>query len=323
MLCIYNPTTDAYFNLAVEEYLMNNFDEDIFMLWRNEPSIIVGKFQNSLAEINLDFVNEKGIKVVRRMTGGGAVFHDLQNLNYTFIESNSKGNFRTFSQPILDVLQNLGVDARFEGRNDLMIDGQKFSGNAECVNNGRILHHGTLLFDTAMNDMSAALKVNPLKFEDKAVKSVRKRVTNISEHLKTPLTVMQFCDLIMDYVMASKANCVKYEFSDADIAKIQKLRDDKYSKWEWNFGNSPKYSYSKMIRTKGGNIEVHLKIEKGKISDIKIYGDFFAKRDAAEFENLFRNVNHNEQDVASVLARINTEDYFLNIQNEDILNLMF
>lgn len=323
MLCIYNPTTDAYFNLAVEEYMMNNFDEDIFMLWRNEPSIIVGKFQNSLAEINLDFVNEKGIKVVRRMTGGGAVFHDLQNLNYTFIESNSKGNFRTFSQPILDVLQNLGVDARFEGRNDLMIDGQKFSGNAECVNNGRILHHGTLLFDTAMNDMSAALKVNPLKFEDKAVKSVRKRVTNISEHLKSPLTVMQFCDLIMDYVMKTKANCVKYEFSDADIAKIQKLRDEKYSKWEWNFGNSPKYSYSKMIRTKGGNIEVHLKIEKGKISDIKIYGDFFAKRDVAEFENLFRDVNHNESDVASVLSKINTEDYFLNIKKEDILNLMF
>ncbi len=323
MLCIFNNFTDAYFNLATEEYVFTHFDDDIFMLWRNEPSIIVGRFQNSLAEINLDFVREKGFKVVRRMTGGGAVFHDLQNLNYTFIESNSNGNFRTFSQPILDVLQNLGVDARFEGRNDLVIDGQKFSGNAECVSNGRILHHGTLLFDTAMNDMSDALKVNPLKFEDKAVKSVRKRVTNISEHLKSPITVLQFADKIMQYVKDTKANCRMYEFTHDDIAAIQKLHDEKYSTWEWNFGHSPKYSYSKMIRTQGGNVEIHLNIEKGLIAGIKVYGDFFAKKDVSEFERLFLNVNHSEQAIASVLENINVEDYFLNVQKSDILRLMF
>ena len=200
MLCIFNNSNDAYFNMAVEEYVFTHFSDDIFMLWRNEPAIIVGLFQNSLAEINLDYVKEKNIKVVRRLTGGGAVFHDLQNLNFTFVESNSKGNFRTFTQPIIEVLNGIGVDARFEGRNDLMIDGRKFSGNAQCVRNGRMLHHGTLLFDTAMTDMSNALKVNPLKFEDKAVKSVRKRVTNISEHLKSPMTVIQFADLIMKHI---------------------------------------------------------------------------------------------------------------------------
>lgn len=322
MLCIYNNFTNAYFNLAAEEYVFTHFDDDIFMLWRNEPSIIVGRFQNSLAEINLDFVREKGFKVVRRMTGGGAVFHDLQNLNYTFIESNSNGNFRTFSQPILDVLQNLGVDARFEGRNDLMIDGQKFSGNAECVSNGRILHHGTLLFDTAMNDMSDALKVNPLKFEDKAVKSVRKRVTNISEHLKSPLTVLQFADMIMQYVKETKSNCQMYEFSHDDIVAIQKLHDEKYSTWEWNFGRSPKYSYSKMIRTKGGNIEVHMNIGQGKISDFKIYGDFFAKKDVAEFENIFRNAKHERMSIDELLSKIDTSDYFIGITNDDIKTLI-
>ena len=323
MLCVFNACNDAYFNMAVEEYVFTHFAEDVFMLWRNEPAIIVGRFQNSIAEINLDYVNEKKIKVVRRLTGGGAVFHDLQNLNFTFIESNSKGNFRTFTQPIIEVLNGLGVDARFEGRNDLMIDGRKFSGNAQCVSNGRILHHGTLLFDTAMTDMSNALKVNPLKFEDKAVKSVRKRVTNISEHLKSPLSVLQFSDLIMKHIMETKPNCRMYEFTESDMSAITKLCEEKYSTWEWNFGNSPKYAYSKMIRTAGGNVELHLNIEKGIIVAIKIYGDFFAKRDVSDYEALFIGRRHNETAIKDLLANVNTEDYFLGVTNEDIQKLMF
>ena len=323
MLCIFNDSNDAYFNMAVEEYVFTHFADDVFMLWRNEPAIIVGLFQNSLSEINLDFVKEKNIKVVRRLTGGGAVFHDLQNLNFTFVESNSKGNFRTFTQPIIEVLNGLGVDARFEGRNDLMIDGRKFSGNAQCISNGRILHHGTLLFDTAMTDMSNALKVNPLKFEDKAVKSVRKRVTNISEHLKSPMTVLQFADLIMKHIMETRANCHLYEFTDEDFVSINKLRDEKYSTWDWNFGHSPKYSYSKMIRTQGGNIELHLNIVKGVIMEAKIFGDFFAKKDVSEFEGLLAGMPHEERAISEKLAKVNTEDYFLGVTNEDILKLMF
>lgn len=323
MLCIFNNSNDAYFNMAVEEYVFTHFTDDIFMLWRNEPAIIVGLFQNSLAEINLDYVKEKNIKVVRRLTGGGAVFHDLQNLNFTFVESNSKGNFRTFTQPIIEVLNGIGVDARFEGRNDLMIDGRKFSGNAQCVSNGRMLHHGTLLFDTAMTDMSNALKVNPLKFEDKAVKSVRKRVTNISEHLKSPMTVLQFADLIMKHIMVTRANCQPYEFTNEDLVAIKKLRDEKYSTWEWNFGHSPKYSFSKMIRTKGGNVELHLNIEKGIISAAKIYGDFFAKRDVSDFEKLLIGVRHEKDAVADLLTKVNPDDYFIGVTSEDVISLMF
>ena len=185
-----------------------------------------------------------------------------------------------------------------------------------------MLHHGTLLFDTAMTDMSNALKVNPLKFEDKAVKSVRKRVTNISEHLKQPLTVLQFSDLIMKHIMDTKPNCQIYEFSDEDIAAITKLRDEKYSTWDWNFGHSPKYSYSKMIRTAGGNFEIHLNIEKGTIAGIKIYGDFFAKKDVSDFEGLLVGLPHEEKAISEKLAKVNAEDYFLGITNEDVLKLM-
>ncbi|PKP15313.1 MAG: lipoate--protein ligase, partial [Bacteroidetes bacterium HGW-Bacteroidetes-22] len=201
MLCIKDSNTDPYFNLAADEYVMKNFKEDCFMLWRNEPSIIVGKHQNTLAEINVDYVKENSIKVVRRITGGGAVFHDLGNLNFTFIRNSEEGaqvDFRKFTQPIIDVLQKIGINAVFEGRNDLTIDGKKFSGNAEHVWKKRTLHHGTLLFSAVITDLSAALKVNPLKFNDKAVKSVRSRVTNISEHLKEKMDVLEFRDRIME-----------------------------------------------------------------------------------------------------------------------------
>jgi len=186
MLIINDLRTDPYFNLAAEEYALKNFKADCFMLWRNEPSIIVGKHQNTLAEINLDYVKKRNIKVGRRLSGGGAVFHDLGNLNFTFISTGAQENrlvdFRRFTMPILEVLQNLGIEAVFEGRNDLTIHGRKFSGNAEHVWKNRILHHGTLLFSSVLTDLSEALKVDPLKFRDKAVKSIRSRVTNISKH---------------------------------------------------------------------------------------------------------------------------------------------
>lgn len=324
MLCIYNPCTDPYFNLAAEEYFLDCCQEDVFMLWRNEPAIIVGKFQNSLAEINLDYVQEKHIKVVRRQTGGGAVFHDLGNLNFTFIESNSNGNFRTFTEPILEVLRQLGVDAHFEGRNDLTINGMKFSGNAQCVHHNRTLHHGTLLFASEMTDLSQALKVNPLKFQDKAVKSVRKRVTNISEHLPDKsFTVMDLKDAIMQYVKSTNANAVNYELTDRDKASIQRLVEEKYSTWEWNFGSSPRYTFQKAIKTKGGMIELYLLLDKGCIKDIKIYGDFFALKDIYELEQRLTGVQHNKEQLAAVIEEIGLSDYIRQVDKEEFLQLFF
>lgn len=323
MRCIFNPCTDAYFNLAVEEYLLDNVEDNVFMLWKNEPSVIVGRFQNSLAEINLDYVNEKGIKVVRRLTGGGAVFHDLGNLNFTFIDNQGQGDFRTFTQPILELLRSLDVDARFEGRNDLMIEGQKFSGNAQCKHGKRIMHHGTLLFSTEMTDLSKALKVNQLKFVDKAVKSVRKRVTNISSHLPKPLSVDQFADLLMNYILQTRSHSYLQPFSPEEISQIERLRDEKYSTWNWNFGTSPRYDFSKMTRTKGGNLEVHLKIEKGVMEAVKIFGDFFAFKDISELENLLVHTAHEKNSVYNLLKNIKLEQYLLNVSVEEFIDALF
>ncbi len=323
MICIYNTCTDPCFNLAAEEYVLKHFEEDVFMLWRNDKSIIIGKYQNTAAEINADYVQEHHIKVVRRMTGGGAVFHDLGNVNYTFIGNKGSGDFRTFSEPILRVMNEMGVPAKFEGRNDLTINGMKFSGTAQCIYKNRVLHHGTLLFSAEMSDLTAALKVNPLKFTDKAVKSVRKRVTNISEHLPVPMTVTDFIDTVMQHIRENSGNAVMYDFSDEDLLAINQLRDKKYSTWEWNFGTSPKFAYSKLMRTSGGNVELNLNVEKGLITDIKFYGDFFSQKEPSEFEQFILQKKYESETIRQILEKVELTDYFRNVTIEEMMALFF
>ncbi|HRY84606.1 MAG TPA: lipoate--protein ligase, partial [Candidatus Cloacimonadota bacterium] len=273
MLSIFSASKHAPFNIATEEYLLRHTEHEVFLLYINRPSIIVGVHQNSIAEINLDYVKEHKIPVVRRLTGGGTVFHDLGNLNFCFImkaAQDSPWNFERYTAPILEVLQELGVNAMLKGRNDLVIDDRKFSGNAKLVEKGKILQHGTILFDSHIGALSAALKVNPLKFNDKAVKSVRSRVTNVSEHLQQELSLQDFTSLVRAKVQSIYPEVRDYSFSDSETAQIQKLADEKYSGWEWNFGASPKYNLSRALRTPAGTLEAYLDVQEGKIESIRV-----------------------------------------------------
>lgn len=320
MLLINNTNTNAYFNLAMEEYFLKNTNEDIFLLWQNENSIIVGKNQNTLSEINYDYVKENNIKVVRRLSGGGAVFHDLGNINFTFIScnDNSFSDFKKFTMPIVEALKELNVHAEFSGRNDLLIDGQKFSGNAQYNYKNKVMHHGTLLFSSEINDLSNALKVKPSKFQGKSVKSVKSRVTNISSHLDKEMTVLEFKDYLMDFINKRDENSHFYELNDKDIESINKLVEEKYSTWEWNFGYSPKYSLNNELKYPGGNVEFSLDVHDGLIKDIKFFGDFFGKEDISFIEDKLRNVKHNEYSIKSALEDVDINNYFLNC-NIDIL----
>ncbi|MEI6890354.1 MAG: lipoate--protein ligase [Bacteroidales bacterium] len=327
MLIIKRHNTDPYFNLATEEYVLKEISGDSFMLWRNSPSIIVGKHQNTLAEINAEYVKQNNIPVVRRLSGGGAVFHDLGNLNFTFIQSGKSDllvDFRKYTQPILDVLLKLGIDARFEGRNDLTIEGKKFSGNAEHIWKNRVLHHGTLLFSSQMADLSKALNVDPLKFQDKAVKSVRSRVTNISEHLREPMDVMMFSDLIQEHIITMYPDATACDLNNNDHHKINELVRTKYGTWEWNFGYSPNYNFKKVLRTKNsGTIEFDLDVKNGTILHCKIFGDYFSKFDTEEIEVALTGTAHEATAIRSALAKFNLSDYFANLSMEEFLEGTF
>ena len=322
MLLIYNEKTNPYFNLAMEEYLLKNFEEDLFILWRNEPSVIVGKNQNTLSEINLEYIKENNIPVVRRQSGGGAVFHDLGNINFTFIANDNKGfsDFKRFTQPIINLLNTLDINAEFSGRNDLLIDGKKFSGNAQYNYKNRVMHHGTLLFSSEITDLSNALKVKPIKFEGKGIKSVKSRVTNISEHLKDNISILEFKDLILNFVSKSNSDNTHYVLTEKEIYEINSLVDEKYNSWEWNFGNSPMYTLTNNLKYPGGNVEFNLNVEKGIIKDIKFFGDFFGKCDVYDVEQLLIDINHEENSIKKALDSVDINSYFLGANIDVLIN---
>ena len=346
MLYITDSSTNPYWNLAAEEYLLKEHSMPIFRLWRNDNAIIVGCNQNTLAEVDINYVKENGVKVVRRLTGGGAVFHDLGNLNFTFIESknsmeDSSAMFKRFTAPIIDALNSLGVKAYLEGRNDLLIDGKKFSGNAVCIYKDRVLQHGTLLFSSSMVNLTAALKTRPEKFMGKAVQSNRSRVTNISEHLKLEnmpeggeINISWFKDYLGNYICSKYPDIKKYEYTPEDIARIDELTAKKYSLESWNFGKSPAYSFSKVSKLTGGIVEIYMNVEKGSINKIEIYGDYFFTKPTAEFAEKLIGVQHTYNFIEERLKEIDSLEkssgnplgisaYFNGITIEELSSMFF
>jgi lipoate-protein ligase A len=323
--CILLTGTDPAENLAAEEWLLANAATDVFMLWRNARAVIVGRNQNTLSQIDEAFVRERGIPVVRRLTGGGAVFHDLGNVNFTFIALGQTGrdiDFGRFTRPIVAALGALGVACAFEGRNDLVIDGRKISGNAQHVAKDRVLHHGTLLYAADMADLSGALRVHPSKFSDKAVRSIPKRVTNIAAHLPEPLTVTEFMARLMAHVSAG-APLGSLGLDPDEEAAIARLAEEKYRAWEWNYGSSPRYGFTKTSRTPGGLVEVHLDVADGVIRDVRLFGDFFGIRDIAGLEALLRGCRHDRESLARCLADQPLGEYLRGVELPVLLECLF
>ena len=326
MYIIDSPSNDAYFNIALEEYLLYKYQtEDIFLLYINAPSIIVGKFQNTLAEINLEYVEKQNIKVVRRMSGGGAVYHDLGNLNFSFhtlLNMDDFMDFSTFTAPVVNLLNELEVPAKLEGRNDLLVEGKKFSGNAKLARNGKMIQHGTILFNSEMSVLGDALKVNPLKFVDKAVKSNRARVTNLAPYLPEGMITDDLKELLIEEMLETNEGVTIYHLTDEDIAGVHQLIEEKYKTWDWNFGFSPKYNFKNAKKIPAGFIEVHLDVERGgTIEKAKIFGDFFASKPIEEFEEILIGKYHDINELNQLLETVNLTEYFGKVTKDEILEL--
>ena len=271
-----------YYNLALEEYLMSKIpQDDYFFFYIHDPSIIVGRFQNTLEEINYEYVQENDICVARRLTGGGAVYHDNGNLNFSFIlraGEKDVNNFAKFVEPIIAALGSMGIDAELAGRNDILVDGKKVSGNAQYSKHNMLIHHGTLLFDSKMENLSNALNVKDLKIKSKGTKSVRSRVANIKDYMDSDISIMEFKENILEYLTEAE-NLTEYVLTDEDIKSVENAVKTKFSTWDWNWGKSPAFDIQRTDKFPCGIIDARINVKKGQITDCKIYGDFFVKKD--------------------------------------------
>ncbi|HPW77866.1 MAG: Lipoate-protein ligase LplJ [Bacteroidetes bacterium ADurb.Bin037] len=328
MRCIMDTTLDPWWNLAVEEYLLTHLREPVFRLWRNSPAVIVGRNQNTRAEINSEFVREHNIAVVRRLSGGGAVFHDLGNINYTFVDryvpgTNTARAFARFTRPILDVLNGLEVRAQLEGRNDLVIEGRKFSGNAIALHRDRILMHGTLLFNSSMKDLSQALQVK-VREEGRGVASNPRRVCNLSEYLPAEMSARDFLSLLKTHIAGDIDTIYRnIPLNPKECDVIKDLCEKKYRTFAWNYGRKPAMEIVKRERFPGGNMEVHLNVKDDIIEDVKIYGDYFFLSPTGDIENALRGCDRTRDAVKERLKGFALEDYFRNIPGERFLDLFF
>ncbi|KLV32198.1 lipoate--protein ligase [Priestia megaterium] len=319
---------DPRINLAIEEYALKHLDinETYLLFYINEPSIIIGKNQNTIEEINTKYVEDQQIHVVRRLSGGGAVYHDKGNLNFSFItkdDGNSFHNFKKFTEPVVEALKKLGVNAELSGRNDLMAEGRKISGNAQFSTKGRMFSHGTLLFDSEIENVVSALKVKKDKIESKGIKSIRNRVANISEFLEQKVTVEEFREMLLRYIFDGEENITEYKLTEKDWETIHQISKERYQSWDWNYGKSPKFNLQHSHRFPVGQIDVRLEVNKGKIDACTIYGDFFGVGDVQEVQEKLTGVRYEKASIEQALEDIDISHYFGNITKEEFVELIY
>ena len=320
--------TNPKLNLALEEYALRNFsaENDYLLFYINEPSIIIGRNQNTLEEVNHKYVEDHNIHIVRRISGGGAVYHDFGNLNFSFITNHdikSLNNFKKFTAPVIKVLNNLGLDAELKGRNDIEVGEKKISGTAQFSTGKRMVSHGTLLLDTDLGEVVKALNVKMSKIQSKGHKSVRSRVANISEFLKKPLNIEQFRQLLLEGLYDESEAFESYHLTSEEWKAVYQLKEEKYDTWDWNYGRSPKFNIQRTKRFPVGEIDLRIFVEKGHINDFKIFGDFFGKEPVEQLEQLLIGTRYKLDDITTIMKGVEIKEYFGDLSKDDFIDLIY
>ena len=320
-------STDPAFNLALEQYVFDSLprDRNYFLLWQNDNAVIVGRHQNTLAEVNEPYIRENGIRVVRRLSGGGAVYHDMGNLNFTYIQDSASGiqlDLAMFCRPLAEAISALGASAEVNGRNDITIDGRKFSGNAQYVKEGRVMHHGTIMFDSDLSIAGLALTPDPEKVAAKGVKSVRSRMTTVREHLPGDISLAEFKKLLLEKLFAGQP-MEQYTLTQQDIASIEKLRDERYGTWDWNYGGSPPCDLTRKKRVEGcGTVECRFHIRDGRICEAAFRGDFFSAKDPSLLAERFTGLRPTAEDYQKALEGVDVSEYFSGMSIDAFLDIL-
>ncbi len=322
MKFFYNSSVDAPFNLALEELIANRIDEDIFMLWRNRSAVIVGRNQNTAAEVDSTYAKENNIQIVRRMTGGGAVYHDLGNINYTICASGRQLEDSAFSRNaacVVEALHKMDVPAEFSGRNDIIVNGKKISGSAKTVLSSRTLFHGTLLFDTDLSVLTKVLTPDPDKIRAKGIKSVRSRVGNLREYFPD-MEVEDFITAFTNEIISGN-NAVLEDIPEELKLEAEQLANEKYRTWQWNYGTSISYSFSKKRRFDFGTVQLNFNVKDNCISELAVCGDFFGSCDISILCRELEGASLEPEELAQIIKKIPVEKFIHGAESSDIISL--
>jgi lipoate-protein ligase A len=318
---------DPQINLALDEYIVRTFDpnEDYVLFYINQPSIIIGKHQNTAEEINAPYVKDNNIIVVRRISGGGAVYHDYGNLNFSFstkYDNKKVNNFIQFTKPIVEALQKMGIPAEMTGRNDIVANERKISGNAQFSTTKKMFSHGTLLFDSNIEDVVSALNVSGEKITSKGIKSIRSRVANITEFLPEAIDMQEFRKKILQSIFQKEDDFPTYKLSKEDWEAVHKLSKEKYQTWEWNYGRSPEFNVQQKHRFDFGQVDARIQVKEGVITDIKFFGDFLGHGDSSEVADLLLNNRYDDASLAYALKGVDLKHYFGEISIDDFVGFL-
>lgn len=321
-----NPSTNPYYNMAFDEYCLESLpiDEPVFFLWQNRPAVIVGYNQEVNTEVNLDYLKEKGIDLVRRVTGGGTVYHDLENLNYTIVgrSEDLERDYPEYAALMMKALQALGVPATLSGRNDILVDGKKVSGFAKRACKNRLMVHGTLMYNVDVDVLTHVLNPSTTKLQSKGIASVRSRVTNLCNYLPELSDIHAFKNRL-EVILSNNYSDAEYKLSEADLAHIQQLTDEKFATWEWNYGRSPKATLVHSARLACGTVEIHLTLAENRIASCRFGGDFLGNLPASDVEKALTGIPYEINEIRKCLSKLEISRYFDRVSADNLLEMMF